>query len=48
MLKFEFDRKDLGNVKKILGMEITRDHGNRIMSITQHGYIKRVIQRFNV
>jgi len=27
-LKKEFDMKDLGKVKKILGMEITRDRGS--------------------
>ena len=48
ILKQEFEMKDLGYVRKILGMEITRDRKNRILTLTQAGYLKKVLDRFGM
>ncbi|KAK2378762.1 putative mitochondrial protein [Trifolium repens] len=47
-LSKEFDMKDLGPAKKILGMQITRDKENRVLQLSQAEYINRVLQRFNM
>ena len=44
----EFETKDLGVAKKILGMEITRERSSRKLFLTQKGYIERVIERFGM
>jgi hypothetical protein len=38
-LSSEFEMKDLGGAKKILGMEITRDRKSGLLFLNQHGYI---------
>ena len=40
--------KDLGAAKKILGMEITRDRKSSLLFLSQHGYIQKVLHRFNM
>ena len=40
--------KDLGAAKKILGMEITRDRKSGLLFLSQHNYINKVLQRFNM
>ena len=40
--------KDLGVAKKILGMEIMRDRVERRLSLSQKGYIEKVLHRFNM
>ena len=40
--------KDLGGVKKILGMEIHRDRQGQKLILSQKNYIKRVLQRFKI
>jgi len=40
--------KDLGEVKKVLGMEIERDWKCGKVSLTQKGYLKKVLQKFNI
>ena len=40
--------KDLGKAKKVLGMEIERDWRNGKMSLTQKGYLQKILQRFNI
>ena len=47
-LSFEFDMKDLGKVKKVLGMEIERNWKRGKVSLTQKGYLKEVLQKFNI
>uniref|UniRef100_A0A803MJE1 Reverse transcriptase Ty1/copia-type domain-containing protein n=1 Tax=Chenopodium quinoa TaxID=63459 RepID=A0A803MJE1_CHEQI len=47
-LSKEFDMKDLGPAKKILGMQITRDKQRSTLQLSQSEYIKRVLQRFNM
>ena len=39
-LSFEFEMKDLGEVKKVLGMEIERDRRSGKVSLTQKGYLR--------
>jgi hypothetical protein len=43
-----FEMKDLGAAKKILGMEITRDRKSALLFLSQHGYIQKVLRRFNM
>ena len=49
-LSSEFEMKDLhlGEAKKVLGMEITRDQRSSNVSLTQKGYLQKVLQRFNI
>ena len=47
-LSFKFEMKDLGAVKKVLGMKIERDWKNGNVSLTQNGYLKKVLQKFNI
>ncbi|WVY97098.1 hypothetical protein V8G54_029249 [Vigna mungo] len=47
-LSKEFDMKDLGPAKRILGMQITRDKKKCILQLSQAEYINRVLQRFNM
>ena len=47
-LSSEFDMKNLGAAKKILGMEITRDRNSGLLFLSQQSYIKKVLQRFNM
>jgi len=45
-LNKEFEMKDLGEAKKILGMEIIRDRKRGRLCLTQRTYLKKVLQRF--
>ena len=40
--------KDLGAAKKILEMEILRDRVAGILSLSQKGYIEKVLRKFNM
>jgi hypothetical protein len=40
--------KDLGEVKKILGLEITRDRANRTIKITQTAYADELIEEYGL
>jgi len=40
--------KDLGEVKKVLSIEIERDRRSGKISLTQKGYLQKVLQRFNI
>ena len=44
----EFEMKDLGEAKKILGMEIARDRQRGTLCLTQKQYLKKVIQHFGM
>jgi len=44
----EFEMKDLGEAKKVLGMEIERDMDNGKVRLTQKGYLQKVLQKFNI
>jgi hypothetical protein len=47
-LSSEFEMKDLGVAKKILGMEISRDRKSGLLFLSQHGYIQKVLHCFNM
>ena len=42
LLSSEFDMKNLGAAKKILGMKITRDRNSGLLFLSQQNYIKKV------
>ncbi|GJV64779.1 transposable element [Tanacetum coccineum] len=44
-LKSEFERKDLGEAKMILGMEIVRDRKLKKLCLTQKQYMRRVLKQ---
>jgi hypothetical protein len=48
LLSREFDMKDLGTAKKILGMEIRRDKNAKRLWLSHPGYMKKVLERFNM
>ncbi|KAL6211830.1 hypothetical protein ACLB2K_017053 [Fragaria x ananassa] len=43
-----FDMKDLGPAKRILGMKISRDQGNKKLWLSQKKYIEKVLERFQM
>ena len=47
-LSSEFEMKDLGEVKKVLGMKIEQDRRSGKVSLTQKVYLKKVLQKFNI
>ncbi|KAM2077718.1 hypothetical protein ACFX1R_025466 [Malus domestica] len=47
-LSNEFEMKDLGEARKILGMEIERDGAKSKISPCQKQYLKKVLQRFRM
>ncbi|KAL0438953.1 UNVERIFIED_CONTAM: Retrovirus-related Pol polyprotein from transposon TNT 1-94 [Sesamum latifolium] len=48
LLSQEFDMKDLSAATKILEMEIHRDGGSRKLSLSQQGYVEKVLDRFGM
>lgn len=47
-LSKEFEMKDMGAAKKILGMEIKRERSSRKLFLHQKGYLEKVISRFEM
>ncbi|KAH9668177.1 hypothetical protein KPL70_021322 [Citrus sinensis] len=47
-LKNAFEMKDLGAAKKILGVELLRDSKKGILKLSQHCYIKKILERFEM
>ena len=47
-LKQEFEMKDLGAAKKILGMKILRNRQERKLFLSQKKYIEKVLERFGM
>ncbi|KAE8684184.1 Flotillin-like protein 1 [Hibiscus syriacus] len=47
-LNREFEMKDLGEAKKILGMEISRDKKLRRLYLSQKEYLRKVLKRFGI
>ncbi|GJX54651.1 retrovirus-related pol polyprotein from transposon TNT 1-94 [Tanacetum coccineum] len=41
LLRKEFDMKELGLARKILGMEIVRDRGSQTLNVSQSGYVQK-------
>jgi hypothetical protein len=48
LLSKEFDMKDLGVAKKILGMEIRKDRDAKKLWLSQANYVKKVLERFSM
>lgn len=48
VLSSEFEMKDLGEAKKILGMEISRNRDNRELRISQEDYVWKVLSKFDM
>jgi len=44
-LFFEFEMKDLGELKKVLSMEIERGRKSGKICLTQKGYLQKVLQK---
>ena len=47
-LSEEFEKKDLGAAKKILGMEIQKDRKADELYLSQGHYLEKVLGRFNM
>ena len=47
-LNREFEMKDLGEAKKILGMEISRDRKLGRLCLSQKEYLRKVLKRFGI
>ena len=43
-LSSQFDMKDLGEAKFILGIKLWRDRKNRMLDLSQAGYIDKVLK----
>ncbi|KAJ4711012.1 Retrovirus-related Pol polyprotein from transposon TNT 1-94 [Melia azedarach] len=48
LLSIEFEMKDLGAARKILGMEIYRDRSKKKLFLSQKGYIQKILSRFGM
>lgn len=48
ILSSEFEMKDLGDAKKILGMEITRDRERGTLTVSQEDYAWKVLGNFSM
>ncbi|KAL6181625.1 hypothetical protein ACLB2K_048276 [Fragaria x ananassa] len=48
LLSAEFEMKDLGAARKILGMEIYRDRSQKKLFLSQKGYIQKILSRFGM
>lgn len=46
--KSEFEMKDLGQAKRIIGMEIERDTDNYILMLKQGSYVKKIFENFSM
>lgn len=47
-LSKEFEMKDFGAARKILGVEISRDRSKGILTLSQKGYIQKVLEKFHM
>jgi hypothetical protein len=47
-LKSEFEMKDLGPVRKILGIEIKRNRREGILSLSQKSYVLKLLEKFSI
>jgi len=48
MLSTEFDMKDLGYAKRILGIDIKRDRKQKLLYLSQEDYLSKVVQKFSM
>ena len=47
-LSSQFDMKDLGEANFIIGIKLWRDRKNRMLGLSQTGYIDKVLERFSM
>ena len=47
-LQKQFDMKDLGEAKYILGIKLLRDRKNKVLALSQALYIDKILARFNM
>lgn len=47
-LNSEFEMKDLGNAKRILGMDIVRNRKKVELLLSQQGYLRKVVERYRM
>ena len=47
-LSSQFDMKDLGEANFILGIKLSRDRKNKMLGLSQDGYIDKVLERFSM
>ena len=47
-LSSEFDMKDLGPAKKILGIEIVRDRKKKVLKLSQEVYVRKLLKKFGM
>ena len=47
-LKERFEMTDMGEVSRILGMEVTRDYDEGTFAITQTAYVDNILERFGM
>jgi hypothetical protein len=47
-LKSEFEMKDLGAAKKILGIQIYRDKDKNMLFLNHHDYVIKILRKFNM
>lgn len=47
-LSKEFEMKDIGPARRILGIDITRNDSEKEIYLTQESYLKKVLQRYNM
>ena len=48
ILKIEFNMKDMGAAKRILGIDIIKDRKNGTLRLSQSGYLKKVLEVFGM
>ena len=48
LLSTEFEMKDLGKVKRILGMDVVHDEQSEVLNISQKAYLDKVLDRFGM
>ena len=47
-LSSQFDMKDLGEANFILGIKLWRDRKNKMLGLSQVGYIDKILERFSM
>ena len=47
-LSSQFDMKDLGEAKFILGIKLWRDRKNKMLGLSQARYIDKVLEQFSI
>lgn len=48
LLASRFEMKDLGPARRIIGMNIERDREGGVLTLSQSGYVKKILQVFNM